>query len=34
MRAQGFGMTAELERDIVYQNIENAGVDTSGQNQS
>ena len=26
MRTQGFGMMAELERDIFYQNIENAGV--------
>jgi hypothetical protein len=30
MRTQGFGMMAELERDIFYQNIENAGVNTSG----
>jgi hypothetical protein len=22
MRAQGFGMMAELERDVVYQNVE------------
>jgi hypothetical protein len=26
MRAHGFGMMAELERDIFYQNVENAGA--------
>jgi hypothetical protein len=36
MRAQGFGMMAELKRDIVYQNdgyqnIESARVKTSGE---
>jgi len=36
MRAQGFGMMAELERDIgyqndLYENIENARVKTSGE---
>jgi hypothetical protein len=30
MRAQGFGMTVELERDILYQNIESAGEKRPG----
>jgi hypothetical protein len=34
MRAQGFGMMAELERDIVYQNVENAGAIRPGKSQS
>jgi hypothetical protein len=34
MRTQGFGMMAELERDIVYQNIEIAGLKRPGKNQS
>jgi hypothetical protein len=32
MRTQGFGTMAELVKDIVYQNIEYAGVNTSGKN--
>jgi hypothetical protein len=30
MRAHGFGMMAELERDIFYQNVENAGAKRPG----
>jgi hypothetical protein len=30
MRAQGFGMMAELERDIFYQNVKNAGAKRPG----
>jgi len=30
MRTQGFGTMAGLVKDIVYQNIECAGVRTSG----
>jgi hypothetical protein len=33
MRTHGFGTMAELVRDIVYQNIESAGVKASGKDQ-